>query len=444
MNKRFFSDEFYKQVKEITGNKDFYKDKVSNILSYSDENTLYYKNWNDVDNHFNNIIDKDLGFNTKSISDKHKYSSIKELHEMILLNEGTNIPTSFIYDTLKPFLYALGILPFFTQIQKLESAEAFSEKIKIFLALIFFIICEEKYRRLYNYILSTNKNSTYHAAEVLNISEIYYFVFEICVENNWDCDKQKIKYSSVYRNNCDICRILRAQNNVASCYGYYTSFKYVASPFFRDFLDSAYQEGFSKILDHFHTVLFNIERMNLNEKIQYDFISLHDFILINKMDYLLNPSKIQNIIECIKQDKDHAQKRIELQKVNRINKKFLSNINKLRDIELKHIKSNYPELNKEQITLIEENYKDLLFNLYINSNHEVRTPEEVFSLKDNIINNQLKESISRVIFSNEDIVFSLNPRKQNYLKKFNELSVDQQESIFVLIDSYLEKNNHLI
>lgn len=444
MNKRFFSDEFYKQVKDITGNKDFYTDKVSNILSFSDENTLHYNTWDDIDKHFDEIIGKDMGFIPKSVRYKPKYSSIKELHEMILLDEKTKIPSSFIYDTLNPFLYALGIFPIFIQIQKLESPEAFSEKIKVLIALVFFIICEEKYRRLYNYILSTNKNSSYHAAEVFNISEIYYFVFEICVENNWNCDKQKIEYSSVYTYNCDIRRILRAQNNVASCYGYYNLFKYVASPFFRKNLDSAYQEGFSKILDHFLTVLFNIERMNLNEKIQYDFISLHDFILINKMDYLLNPSKIQNIIECIKQDKDHAKKRIELQKVNRINKKFLSNINKLRDIELKHIKSNYPELNKEQITLIEENYKDLLFNLYINSNHEVRTPEEVSSLKDNIINNQLEEQISRAFFSNEDIVFSLNPRKQNYLKKFNELSVDQQESIFVLIDSYLEKNNHLI
>lgn len=129
-------------------------------------------------------------------------------------------------------------------------------------------------------------------------------------------------------------------------------------------IDSIYQDGLSKIFDYILSVLFNIHALKLNEKIQYDFISLPDFILKNKMDYLLNPSKILNIIKCIKQDKDHAKRRIELQKVNRINKKFLSNIDKLRDIELKHIKSNYPELNKEQITLIEENYKDL-FSIFI-------------------------------------------------------------------------------
>lgn len=444
MNNRVYSDEFYKQVTDITGNKDSYTNKVANILSSSDENTLHYNTWNDVDNFFNNIIGKDMGFNTKSDHYKPKYSSIKELHEMILLDEKTKIPSSFIYDTLNPFLYALGIFPIFIQIQKLESTEAFSEKIKVLIALVFFIICEEKYRRIYNYILSTDKKKNYHAADVFNISNIYNFIFEICVENNWNDKMQRIKQSAIYCNFCDICCILKSQNNVAACYGYYTHFKYTISPFFRYIIDSIYQDGLFKIFDYILSVLFNIHALELNEKIQYDFISLSDFILKNKMDYLLNPSKILNIIKCIKQDKDHAKRRIELQKVNRINKKFLSNIDKLRDIELKHIKSNYPELNKEQITLIEENYKDLLFNLYINSNHEVRTPEEVFSLKDNIINNQLEEQISRVFFSNEDIVFSLNPRKQNYLEKFNELSIDQQESIFDLIDSYLEKNNHLI
>ena len=119
MNKRVFSDAFYKQIKEITGNKEIYAQKVSNLLDISDTPCGHYRFWDEVDNYYKVKLIKDINEVTgKKLklkpTSRHKYSSLKELHEMALRSEE---PAYFIYDTLLPFIYALGIKTFFDKIK---------------------------------------------------------------------------------------------------------------------------------------------------------------------------------------------------------------------------------------------------------------------------------------------------------------------------------------
>ena len=441
MGNRKRSEAFYEQVKEITGNKEIYAQKVSNLLDISDIPSFHYNFWDDVDNYYKKTLIKDISEVTgKKIKHKptprHKYSSIKELHEMVLKIEGDagkkNMPAPFIYDTLLPFIYALGIDPFFDKIKELQKTELFTENIKNFLALIFFIICEEKNRELYNYILEPNKETEYHAKEIFKMKKIYEFIFDICKEKSWEDVLLSMKQSRTFLNHCDREILLTSQNNAAASYSFH---KYInlIPPIYRNFLYDKYQNSIDKLLSHFSSILYNITGTIKDNNISLLYVCIIDFITDNNLNFLFDRKLIIKIIDNLNNNEKYNKICNTTKTLKRINKTYISNIKKLRSIELNCLlEYTKDSLSEYQLSLLENNYSNLLFNFFIKDTFEVKTEEEVLSFY------ELKNLDNFYVPSDEDIVFSLNSQKQIYLNKFNKLSDEQKEIIYNKIDSLLQ------
>lgn len=445
MNKRVFSDAFYKQIKEITGNKEIYAQKVTNLLDISDTPCGHYRFWDDVDNYYKMKLIKDINEVTgKKLklkpTSRHKYSSLKELHEMALRieedAEKKNMPASFIYDTLLPFIYALGIYPFFGKIKELQKSELFTENIKSFLALIFFIICEEDYRELYNYILKPNKETKYHAEEILKMDRIYDFIFDICKEKTWEDVHLSIQQSRTYLNHYDRYILLTSQNNAAGSFGIHKHINSIP-PIYRYLLYDKYQNNIEKLLSYFYTILFNITITTKENNISLLSIYIKDFITENELNFLFEPKLFIKIIDNLNNNEKYNKICNSTKNLKRINKTYISNIKKLRSIELNYLlECTKDSLSEYQLSLLKNNYENFLFNFFIKDTFEVKSEEEIFSfieLKD------LKDLEDFCAPCDEDIVFSLNPYKQLYLNKFNKLSDEQKEIIYNKIDSFLQE-----
>ena len=120
--------------------------------------------------------------------------------------------------------------------------------------------------------------------------------------------------------------------------------------------------------------------------------------------------------------------------LKRINKTYISNIKKLREIELNYLlECTKDSLSEYQLSLLKNNYANFLFNFFIKDTFEVKSEEEIFSFF------ELKDLEDFCAPCDEDIVFSLNPYKQLYLNKFNKLSDEQKEIIYNKIDSFLQE-----
>lgn len=440
MNKRVYSDAFYKQIKEITGNKEIYAQKVSNLLDISDTPCEHYRFWDDVDNYYKKRIIKDINEVTgKKLklkpTSRHKYSSLKELHEMALRIEEDAKPASFIYDTLLPFIYALGINPFFDKIKELQKSELFTENIKSFLALIFFIICEEDYRELYNYILKPNKEIKYHAEEISKMTKIYEFIFDICKEKTWEDVHLSIQQSRTFLNHCDRDILLTSQNNAAVSFHIHKHINSIP-PIYRNLLYDKYQNSIDKLLNYFGTILFNITRTIKENNISLLSIYIKVFITENELNFLFERKLIIKIIDNLNNDEKYNKICNSTKTLKRINKTYISNINKLRDIELNYLlECTKDSLSEYQLSLLKNNYANFLFNFFIKDTFEVKSEEEIFSF----FELKVKDLEDFCAPCDEDIVFSLNPYKQSYLNKFNKLSDEQKEIIYNKIDSFLQE-----